>query len=204
MLMRPGLYLQQRWLEGIIFDLDGTLVDSRLDFAAIRRELHCPDGVGVLEYIDTLAEDDQPAARQVVLRHEREGAERAVWMPGAKECLARLTDAGIPVAILTRNAREIADLTLRRLGVRIEHLLGREDAPPKPAPDGLLQLASRWALSPDRLAYVGDFRFDLQAAGNAGMAGVYYDPQDSGEYSELADMVIQHFDVLLPVSRAER
>lgn len=198
MAVRPGLSLQQRWLEGIIFDLDGTLVDSRLDFAAIRHELDCPPGEDVLEFIDSLPEKHRAGAHQVVLRHERAGAERAVWMPGAQACLARLVAAGIPVGILTRNAREIAELTLRRLGASIETLLAREDAPPKPSPDGLLHIARDWGQSPQQLAYVGDFRFDLEAARHAGMAGVYYDPEDSAEHSALADVVINHFDELLP------
>ena len=196
--MRPGFCLQQRWLEGVIFDLDGTLVDSRLDFAAIRHELDCPPGEGVLEFIDALPETQRPEAHQVVLRHERAGAERAVWMPGAEACLARLAEAGIPVGILTRNAREIAQLTLHRLGARIGTLLAREDAPPKPSPDGLLHIARDWGQSPQQLAYVGDFRFDLEAARHAGMAGVYYDPNDSAEHAALADVVINHFDEVLP------
>ncbi|MQX53530.1 HAD family hydrolase [Alcanivorax sediminis] len=198
MAVRPGLYLQRRWVEGVIFDLDGTLVDSRLDFSAIRAELGCPAGVDVLEYIDSLPEADQARGHEVVLRHEREGAERAEWMPGAEACLQRLKTAGIPVGVLTRNARDIARLTLSRLGGSIECLLAREDAAPKPAPDGLLHIAREWGQAPQQLAYVGDFRFDLEAARNADMAGVYYDPKGTNQHSHLADSVIQHFDELVP------
>lgn len=183
-------------LRGMIFDLDGTLVDSRLDFTVIRQALGCPEGIGVLEFIDTLPQAEQEAAHQVVLDHERAGAERAEWMPGALACLQRLEANGVPVAILTRNARSIAELTLSRLGFAIDCLLAREDAPPKPAPDGLLHIATQWQLPPERLAYVGDFRFDLEAARNAGMVGIYYDPGETGTHSQLADGVINHFDQL--------
>ena len=183
--------------DGIIFDLDGTLVDSRLDFAAIRAHLNCPPDVGVLEFIDTLPVNEQAAAHGVVLEYERAGAERAVWMPGAQQCLARLGNGGIPAAILTRNARQVARLTLDRLQGAIDCLLAREDAPPKPAPDGLLMIAQTWQLAPARLAYVGDFKYDLLAAQNAGMCGIYYDPNHTGLHSHLADRVIHHFDELL-------
>ena len=181
---------------GIIFDMDGTLVDSRLDFTLIRDELDCPEGIGVLEFIDTLPRDRQPAAHKVVLRHERNGAMKARWMPGAKACLERLAANGIPTAILTRNAREITALTIERLGIPISHWLAREDAPPKPAPEGLLSIAADWQLDPASVAYVGDFEYDLLAARNAGMVGVYYDGDGRNLHGHLADRTIRHFDEL--------
>ena len=188
-------------LQGVIFDLDGTLVDSRLDFREIREAVGCPAGTGVLEFIAGLPADQQAAAHAVVLRHEMAGAQRAQWMPGAESCLERLKANHVPIAILTRNAREVAELTLHRLGGKVECLLGREDAAPKPAPDGLLKIARQWRLPVARLAYVGDFRFDLEAARQAGMTGIYYDPVRSGVHAELADIVIHHFDELLPAGK---
>ncbi len=184
-------------IQGIIFDLDGTLVDSRLDFTVIRRELDCPEGLGVLEYINTLPADQRNDAEQVVLDHERRGAARAEWMPGARECLAQCRASGIPTAILTRNAREVADLTLSRLGIEVGMLLAREDCPPKPAPEGLLKIAGDWGLSPSRLVYVGDFLYDLQAARSAGMIGCYYDPQNTNRYSAYADWRLEHYSQLV-------
>lgn len=185
-------------LQGIIFDLDGTLVDSRLDFTAIRNELGCPAGQGVLEFIDSLPEAKQQHAHAVVLRYERQGAERATWMPGARDCLQQLAAQGVPTAILTRNARAVAALTVQRLEIPVQRVLAREDAPPKPAPDGLLAIASEWQIAPAAIAYVGDFKFDLLAARNAGMVGVYYDGDGANTHGHLADRVIRHFRELLP------
>lgn len=77
----------QTMFNGIIFDLDGTLVDSRLDFAAIRKALRCPEDVGVLEFIDTLPQREQAAAHAVVLEYEREGAQRAPGYPAQNPAL---------------------------------------------------------------------------------------------------------------------
>lgn len=186
-------------LKGIIFDLDGTLVDSGLDFAAIRHELACPDGVGVLEYIESLPEGARLAAEQVVLDHERRGAERAEWMPGASECLWFCQQRNLPTAIVTRNAREVADLTLSRLGMQVDILLAREDCLPKPAPDGLLHIAAAWGLPPANLVYVGDFLYDLQAARRAGMIGCFYDPKQTGHYQAEADWHLAGFEQLTAV-----
>lgn len=184
-------------VRGVIFDLDGTLVDSALDFSAIRAELDFPPGIGLLEHIDTL--DDpraQAAAHQVILKHEMAGAMRATWMPGARELVQRLHDGGLPVAILTRNAREVVAATLDIMALPFDPLLTREDCPPKPKPDGLLHIARQWHLSPGELIYVGDFRFDLEAARNAGMRSCLYRNQRNADYAHEADWVIDHFDEL--------
>ena len=53
-----------RRFQALLFDLDGTLVDTRLDFAALRRELGFPEGVGLLEHLETLpAADARRAGR---------------------------------------------------------------------------------------------------------------------------------------------
>lgn len=167
-------------LRALIFDLDGTLVDSRLDFAAMRRELDAPAGMGLLEYVDTLPSDAARAeAMAVIHRHEIAGAELATWMPGAREVLHALHAAGTPTAIVTRNSRQAARLTMERLGMPAIPMKAREDAAPKPDPEALLLLAMEWDLAPAHCAYVGDFRYDIEAAQRAGMLPVLYVAADA-------------------------
>ncbi len=184
-------------LSGIVFDLDGTLVDSALDFPAMRRETGCPEGTGLLEFVDALNSETQRAhARAVIHRHEIAGAQRATWMPGADRLLHSIAASSLAVGIVTRNSREAAALTLDALGAPPIPLVAREDARPKPDPDGLLQLAGRWELAPDALAYVGDFRFDIEAANRAGMTSVLYLQEKNRDYASDADLVFDHFDEL--------
>jgi HAD superfamily hydrolase (TIGR01509 family) len=184
-------------VSGVIFDLDGTLVDSRLDFAAMRRETGCPEGTGLLEYLAGIpsAEARQRTAA-IIHQHEMAGAAAATWMPGARRLLETLGKQGIPRGIVTRNSRSATELTLRSLDAPTMDLVTREDALPKPDPDGLLQLAGRWNIGPDRLAYIGDFRFDLEAAASAGMRSVLYLQADNREYAHLADWSFSHFNEL--------
>ena len=51
-------------------------------------------------------------------------------------------------------------------------LAGRDEAPPKPHPGGLLHLAERWRVAPSELVMVGDYRFDLECAKAAGARSV--------------------------------
>ncbi|MEE4109987.1 MAG: HAD family hydrolase [Halieaceae bacterium] len=162
-------------LRGIIFDLDGTLVDSRLDFAAMRRELEAPPAMGLLEHVESLAsEEERQAAMEVIHRHEMAGAAAATWMPGARAVLDELHQRRVPLAIVTRNSRRAACLTMQRLAMPAVLLKAREDAAPKPDPEALLMVAAQWQLAPRHCAYVGDFRYDLEAAERAGMLPVLY------------------------------
>lgn len=184
-------------IRAVAFDLDGTLIDSRLDFAAIRRELGFPEGRGLLEHIDTL---DDPAAvaraHAVIERHEMTGAAAACWMPGARELLESLRSAGLPTAILTRNMRAAVEQARRSLGLAVDYIVTREDCRPKPDPDGLQRIARHFDVQPAELVYVGDFVFDLEAARRAGAVACLYRYGNNGRFAAQADWVVDHLDEL--------
>ncbi|ENO16645.2 HAD family hydrolase [Marinobacter nanhaiticus D15-8W] len=181
----------------IAFDLDGTLVDSGLDFFAIREELGFPQGIGLLEHIATLSDPAAVAhAHAVIHRFEMAGARRATWMPGAQELLLHLKAFDVPVAILTRNSREAVAATDAALGLGIELILTRDDAPPKPDPGGLALIAEQLGTAPDRMTYVGDYVDDLTAARRAGMAAGLYRNERNARFVGQADYVIRHFNEL--------
>lgn len=184
-------------LRGLIFDLDGTLVHSALDFAAMRRETGCPEGTGLLEYIASLpCPEEQHRAESIVHRHEMAGARRARWMPGAREALARVCASSLRTGIVTRNSHQASAHMLEMLNAPALELISREQARPKPDPEGLLLLADRWRLPAGQIAYVGDFHFDLQAAASAGMHSILYLQDRNEAYAGEADYVLEHFNQL--------
>lgn len=162
-------------IRGLVFDLDGTLVDSRLDFDLMRHEMGLSADQPVLEAIEAMVEPRASACRAILARHEWAGVERATPMPGARELLDDLQSRRVQLAVLTRNRRVIAEATLERCGLQcFPHVLGREDAPAKPDPTAILRLCEQWSLAPHEVAMIGDYRFDLEAGRRAGTRTVWY------------------------------
>ena len=110
--------MQLAHIKAVVFDLDGTLVDSRLNFAAICDDIGWPRGTPLLEQLAQLTDvAEHNRALQIIRQHELQGAREACWMPGAESCLQQLQRIGLPLALLTRNMREATVLTIERLGV---------------------------------------------------------------------------------------
>ncbi|MBI2826195.1 MAG: HAD-IA family hydrolase [Planctomycetia bacterium] len=180
----------------MIFDLDGTLVDSGLDFEAMRREMGIPPGQPILEAIERFDEPRATRCREILARHEWAGANSARLMPGVREFLARLAELGIRQAVLTRNCREVAHSTLARLELAFDPVMTREDAPAKPDPTAIWRICEAWRLEPGEVAVVGDFHFDIEAGRRAGVRTVLYtanrDPS-AARGAELAGYCLRSF-----------
>lgn len=192
-------------LRGVIFDLDDTLIDSRLDFAAMRRDMGFAPGQLILEGIESLP----PGPRReeclsVLHEHERRGAESATMITGARELLAELSERGLLQAILTRNSRAMTNLALSRLKLEFSQVVTREDAPPKPDPAGLFQICRSWNVTVNEVLFIGDFHFDLLAGRAAGIPTVLYAPEERPDYADEADFVIGHLrEVVEIISRLD-
>lgn len=157
-------------IKGVIFDLDGTLVESSLNFTRMRDDVGCPQDQDILEFVDAITCTQTKAlAHERILQHELEDADTAKWLPLGKAMVEKVLQHQLPMAIVTRNCRQATAIKLKNNQVPISLVLTREDAPPKPDPTALLQIASQWQLPPERCLYVGDFIYDRMAAENAGM-----------------------------------
>ncbi|WP_422910225.1 HAD family hydrolase [Pseudomonas sp. MAC6] len=177
-----------------VFDMDGTLTRAVHDFEAIKLALDIPLAEDILGYLASLPEAVAAAKHAWLLEHERELALTAEPAPGAIELVRELHGRGCRLGILTRNAHELALLTLRAIGLddcfAVADVIGRDEAPPKPDPGGLLYFARTWQVAPSELVMVGDYRFDLECARAAGARSVLVNLAEN-PWPELAD----HFAV---------
>ena len=166
-------------LRGLIFDLDNTLVDSRLDFDAMRREMDLPAGLAILEAIERLPPPQAARCREILHRHELEGAAQATLLPGVAELLAEVRRRGLHQAIATRNSKPVAEATLSRLGIEIELVLTRDCGPIKPDPWPVLHACQKWGTRRDEVAVIGDYRFDIECGRAAGAKTVLLTHDDN-------------------------
>jgi HAD superfamily hydrolase (TIGR01509 family) len=152
----------------VIFDLDGTLVESDLDFDAMRAEIGLRPALPILEQLEAADETLRARAEVIMRRHEREAIGRAKLIDGCLELLAHLDALAVPRAILTRNVREVVDTFARTFGFSFHATYTREDGPPKPSPEGVLALCLRLGVRPAETLVVGDSDFDMIAGRRAG------------------------------------
>ena len=177
-------------IDTVLFDFDGTLVETALDFARMRREVLAltnhygalpPKGLYILEIIAhvqrQLAARNPDAARSFLQRAEwiltqieMEGADRAQLVPGAQQTLRKLRERGLKVGIVTRNCRRAVERILARLPLPHDLLLTRDDVDRvKPDPAHLLEALRRLGSRPERTVMVGDHPMDILAGREAGM-----------------------------------
>jgi len=157
---------------GILFDMDGVVVEQRLDFLAIKQEIFGTTHGFILERMAALSPPERTRAEAILERHEATAAATAEPMDGIVPFLAWMEARGVRRGLVTRNSQKSADMVLTRLGLRFNAVVTREDAPPKPAPDPVWLACRRMGLPPSAVLFVGDFEFDMLAGRRAGVRTV--------------------------------
>lgn len=182
--------MDMKTVKALGMDLDGTLVRMKLDLRSIRRDLGIPEG-DTLAYIRTLPEERGKDILTRIAQREREAAEEAEPMPGARDLLKFCKGRGIRVIIITRNSANAAHRTLEVLGLGVDLVIAREHANPKPSPEPIFMALNHFDLKPHEMAFVGDYLYDIQAGKAAGIKTVLVTGHESAaEWENLADFTV--------------
>jgi phosphoglycolate phosphatase len=181
---------------GIVFDLDGTLVDSLADIthamngafaelslpAVTEEQVRPALGHGAMELVreavravapDRVDDAFVTEARRVYLEvYAADPAPYTRLFADAGTALPALHDAGIALGICTNKTTELAWQVLRAVGLDgvMTVVRGRDATQhPKPDPRHLLETAAELGLSADEIVYVGDNPVDVAVARDAGV-----------------------------------
>ena len=167
-------------MTAFVFDLDGTLVDSRIDIATACNHALVASGREPLP-IDRVATFVGDGARKLLARafgtddveaplaeflryYAAHPVDHTRWMPGARDALAKL----VPAAIVTNKARVVAERVVEALGIRVEVLVAGGDCPLKPDPAPILRAVAALGSRPSETWVIGDGVQDALAGKAAG------------------------------------
>jgi HAD superfamily hydrolase (TIGR01509 family) len=134
---------------------------------------------------------------RVIEAFEQDGVENVAWNEGAAETLSRVHALGLPAAIVTRNSRASLVAVCERLDIRVDLLVAREDAPPKPDPACLHHTARHLRVPIETLLMVGDYRHDTEAGRLAGAMTVLLTNGQTPAWPVNADLLIERLSELL-------
>lgn len=207
-------------VEAVIFDMDGTLIDSMWIWPAVDKEymekyhMEAPEGfyeaMEGMSYTEAaqLFVDTFPEQSLNIEEVKREWTdmvyEKYMTMvklkPGVKEFLEFLRDRGIKSGIATSNARELAEAALKALGIAGFFDVVRtscEAGAGKPAPDVYLLVAGELGVRPEACLVFEDIPMGILAGKNAGMEVCAVEdefsmPQESKK-RKLADYYIRDY-----------
>ncbi|MCY7486911.1 HAD family hydrolase [Paenibacillus alvei] len=182
-------------LKGIVFDMDNTILRSRIDFQAMKNETYqflvskeiLPDGYS-LDYHTTstiiekaiqtnrMTEELLNEMWDIAKKHEVYGMQGADLEPGAVEVLSELKGR-YHIAIVTNNSVEAAEIALRDNDIMeyFDFIIGREVMKAlKPSPDGYLRVLDEFKHSANEWLSVGDSWIDGKASISAGIRFIAY------------------------------
>ena len=174
----------------VLFDLDGTVVDSGAIILASMRHatrevlgeefadaelMQAVGGPGLEAQMAVFAPDRVDELVRVYRAHNEPLHDELEACIGMADVLVRLRDEGRRLGVVTAKRRATVELAFARvpLGHLFETIVvGDETERHKPDPEPLLLAAGRMRAEPARTAYVGDSPFDVRAAKAAGMHAV--------------------------------
>ena len=172
-----------------IFDLDGTLVDSRRDLATAVNLLRAHYGLPPLD-VNTitgfvgngpnkLAERSLKGIDYNILEaldmlgkfYSEHLLDHTQLYPGIENCLDTLSSQGFVIAVATNKLQRFCGDILRHLGIMnyFDMVVGAGDIPLKPAPDMLSHILEKTSSDPASSWIVGDNYTDLESGRRAGM-----------------------------------
>ena len=180
-------------LQAVLFDLDGTLIDSKKDIAAAANSARVHFGLEplpldvVVTYIgrgvdhllnrtlgDFATSERVQEGMGILMAHYRDHlVVHTTIYPGVHELLDSLKKRRIPMGVVSNKPHALTPLTLEKLGLKeyFRVALGADATPhKKPHPEPLLTALKTLNAAPQSSVMIGDSLVDAQAGRNAGMS----------------------------------
>ncbi len=167
----------------VIFDLDETIVLNEIPFSEMRERILRKIGSDekpkhLYEFLKDKGEDCLKLLEEEEIRR----AKHSKVHPSLPKVLRELKNRGIILAVLTRNSKRASMIALGEYARYFDDIITREDDfEPKPSPEAIFHLLSKYGVRGDECLVVGDYDYDIIAGKKAGCITVRIG-NGSGDY----------------------
>jgi HAD superfamily hydrolase (TIGR01549 family) len=159
-------------IKGVIFDMDGTVVDVLYDWKRIKQELQT-EGEPILSHLQNLEEPEKTEKWIILERYEEEATAQATLKKGMEKFLAFLKEKAIKTALVTNNSRKNVDFLLDKFNLSFDLVLSREEGLWKPSGAPFLVVLENFGIQRKECCVIGDSHFDVKAAKEAGIKQIF-------------------------------
>ena len=188
-------------LKGVIFDMDGTVVDVTYDWNQIRAELNT-QGKPILFYIKSLEEPERSEKWKILEKYEKEATEKARLKPGIRGFLDLLNQKKIKKALVTNNSQKNVSFLLEKFNLEFDCVIARESGLWKPSGAPFRAVLEKLGMEKEECCVVGDSHFDIKAAEETGIPYVFILNEDKERFASMPAEVFSSVEELM--KRIER
>jgi HAD superfamily hydrolase (TIGR01509 family) len=171
----------------VVFDMDGTLIDSTYDWPAIRQHLGVT-GSSIIDDLNSLPEPDRSRRWAELEEIEGRATDNATLHKGVDQLLDLLSSSRLATALVTNNNEVNTRRLLDRFELRFDVVLTRDSGLWKPSGAPVAAAVERLGMAPEDCLGVGDSRYDVLAAREAGLAAVCLVHDGAGRHDVEGDL----------------
>lgn len=153
-----------------IFDMDGTVFESYLDWKLIRKELGIQSNILAELYKEGRVDHTR---LELLERYEEENTLKTKPIPGIETYLDFLRTRGVATALVTNNNQKNTRYLLEKYKLRFGSVLTREKGLWKPEPAAFHHVMETAGRGVGETVAIGDSHYDVLAARAAGITGIF-------------------------------
>jgi HAD superfamily hydrolase (TIGR01549 family) len=154
-----------------IFDMDGTVFESYLDWKKIKKELCIKNGNILKEIYNNNSIDYEKL--NILEKHEEQNTLKTSPLNGVFEFISFLKNNNIKISLITNNNKKNTEYLLNKFNLKFDVVITRDMKLWKPDADAFFYLMNLYKYTPEEILSIGDSHYDIIASKKAGISDVF-------------------------------
>lgn len=181
----------QKKIKLAIFDMDGTVFESYLNWADIKEELGIESNILKEIYKDNRVDHHR---LEILENYESDNTSKTKPIDGISQYLDYLEEQKIKTALITNNNKKNTDYLLNKFNLEFDTVTTREMRLWKPDPDAFFHAMKLYNCRADEIVSIGDSHYDIKASKAAGISAIFIIKGASGSLSPVDDSGVVYFN----------